>query len=131
MHLSSGIISANSESPAVQPKTFALLLASSSLPPFLTLSSVSLMRLLNSYQQGSYGDENLSFVIPRTIELIYMIVEHLFRLWLICHTADLIRSKALSLVPVLQSIRNDLYSRQDCGDESQEVKLNCIITDKQ
>jgi hypothetical protein len=87
--------------------------------------------LLNSYQQGSNGDENLSFVIPGTIRLIYMIVEHLFRLWLICHTADLIRSNALSLVPVLQSIRNDLYSRQDCGDESQEVKFNFIITEKQ
>jgi hypothetical protein len=82
--------------------------------------------LLKSYQnlpQGSDGGEDLYFVIPRTIKLTYMIVEHLFRLWLICHTADLIRSKALSLVPVLQSIRNDLYSRQGCNDESQEVKF--------
>jgi hypothetical protein len=82
--------------------------------------------LLKSYQnlpQGSDGGEHLYFVIPRTIKLTYMIVEHLFRLWLICHTADLIRSKALSLVPVLQSIRNDLYSRQGCNDESQEVKF--------
>lgn len=80
--------------------------------------------LLKSYQylpQGANDDEDHNCIIPRMIRLGYIIVEHLSRLWMMCHTADLIRAKALSLVPVLQSIRNNLYSRQGCNDESHEV----------
>ncbi|KAK4014955.1 hypothetical protein OUZ56_027467 [Daphnia magna] len=80
--------------------------------------------LLKSYQYSpltANDGEDHFYIIPRMIRLAYVIVEHLFRLWLMCHTADLIRAKALSLVPVLQSIRNDLYSRQGCNDESHEV----------
>lgn len=82
--------------------------------------------LLKSYQYSpltANDGEDHFYIIPRMIRLAYVIVEHLFRLWLMCHTADLIRAKALSLVPVLQSIRNDLYSRQGCNDESHEVKV--------
>jgi hypothetical protein len=31
----------------------------------------------------------------------------------------------LSLLPVLHSILNDLYSCQGCVDKNQEVKLHC------
>ncbi len=85
--------------------------------------------LLKSYQRLPQASENgyAHHIIPNTVRMTYSMTEHLFRLWLICHTADLIRSKALSLVPVLQSIRNDLYSRHCCGDESEEVQRSISL----
>lgn len=81
--------------------------------------------LLKLYQRLPQAAEtgSMQSMIPETIRMTYNMSEHLFRLWMICHTADLIRSKALSLVPVLQSIRNDLYSRPNhvCKDEGEEV----------
>ena len=79
--------------------------------------------LLRSYQQlpQAAAQGVAHHIIPNTIRMTYSLAEHLFRLWMISHTADVIRSKSLSIVPVLQNIRNDLYSRQYCADESEEV----------
>lgn len=78
--------------------------------------------LLKSYQRLPQNSEaGQSNIIIHTVRMTYILAEHLFRLWLICHTADRIRSDSLSIVPVLQNIRNDLYSRHCYDDESEEV----------
>ena len=104
-------------------RTFGFVLFATVSYTFIGFVNAS-YNLLKSYQKLPQASENgyAHLVIPNTIRMTYSMTEHLFRLWLICHTADLIRSKALSLVPVLQNIRNDLYSRHCCGDESEEVK---------
>ena len=80
--------------------------------------------LLKLYQRLPQAAESGSMheMIPQTLRMSYNMTEHLVRLWMICHTADLIRSKSLSLVPILQSIRNDLYTRPHCSkDQGEEV----------
>lgn len=105
-------------------RTFGFVLFATVSYTFIGFVNAS-YNLLKSYQQlpQATADGYAYHVIPNTIRMTYTMTEHLFRLWSICHTADLIRSKALSIVPVLQNIRNDLYSRQYCGDESEEVGL--------
>lgn len=84
-------------------------------------ASYNLLRLYQRLPQAAEAG-TIQELIPQTVRMTYNMTEHLFRLWMICHTADLIRSKALSLVPVLQSIRNDLYTRpQSSKDEGEEV----------
>lgn len=106
-------------------RTFGFILFSTVSYTFIGFVNAS-YNVLKSYQQlpQAAASGNVHQVVPKTIGMTYYMIEHLFRLWVISHTADLIRSKALSLVPVLQSIRNDLYSRPHCGDESEEVATN-------
>lgn len=97
---------------------------------FLTVSFIFIAfvnvsyNLLKSYQRLPQSIEagTAHTIIPTTINKMYSMIEYMFCLWLLSHTADLVRSKALSLVPVLQHIRNDLYTRPCCSDESEEVK---------
>ena len=84
--------------------------------------------LLRIYQRLPSSTQDVAYMTrlgPDTVRMLFSLTEHLIRLWMICHTADLIRAKALSLVPILQTIRNDLYSRPAPGDESsEEVCIN-------
>lgn len=87
-------------------------------------ASYNLLKLYQRLPQAAEAG-SIQSMIPQTIRMTYNMTEHLVRLWMISHTADLIRSKALSLVPVLQGIRNDLYTRQNsCKDEGEEVNIH-------
>lgn len=87
-------------------------------------TSYNLLRIYQRLPSSLNDVTYMNRLAPDTVRMLFSLTEHLIRLWMICHTADLIRAKALSLVPILQTIRNDLYSRPSPGDESsEEVQL--------
>ena len=86
-------------------------------------TSYNLLRIYQRLPSSLNDAAYMNRLAPDTVRMLFSLAEHLIRLWMICHTADLIRAKALSLVPILQTIRNDLYSRPSPGDESSEEVL--------
>ena len=117
---------------------------------FLTVSYTFVGFIMASYNLFLFFQELPTLadhvcIYCKMSRLIYFIVEHLMRLWLVCHVPDEIHSEVLhceiiphifhdlsianfpqaySLVPILQSIRNELYcQRWFINADSEEVRL--------